>query len=78
MLHKLAAFHSFIHRLVSLPLTLEISTIKQLASNNKINIYVDGLNRRKTVKVAIQTTTTPTPLRTEKNPFPYNFSAFHS
>ena len=40
----------------------EVSTIKQLASLNKINILI----RRKKVKVAFHTTTNLTPLHTEK------------
>lgn len=69
--HKLSAFHYFIHRLVSLPLTPEsyaneVSTIKQLAIVNKIDINVDGLIRKKKMKVAFQTTISLTPLRTGK------------
>ena len=61
--HKISAFHSVIHFLVSLVLTnesctAEVSTIKQLASSNNIIIDVDGLIRGKTVKALFPTTTT--------------------
>ena len=78
--HKVAAFNSFIHRMVSLPLSpsafaKEASILRQLAHSNSININIDGFIRRKMVKVALSRTTTFTPSRTNKRkrfvPLPY-------
>ena len=57
--HKLAAFHSMIHRLVTLPLnkvnfTKELNIIKQIAINNGYNPdLIDQILRKKSYKKAI-------------------------
>ena len=65
--HKVAAFNSYIHRLVPLPLHIdaynkEVSILKHLAIANSIKI--DGLIRRKTIRIALrQISNLPPPLK---------------
>ena len=60
--HKHAAFHSMIHRLVSIPLTpaafqKEKDTIKLIAETNHVKLDIDKLVRRKLVSRALDATT---------------------
>ena len=61
--HKLAAFHSLIHRLVTIPLTDEelqkqVSIIHHLASvNGFTNMDIDRMVRKKFLKKSLDTTT---------------------
>jgi len=60
--HKHAAFHSMIHRLVSIPLTpeafrKEMDTIKHIAETNHVKLDIDKLVHRKLVSRALDATT---------------------
>jgi len=61
--HKLAAYHYYINRLVSIPPTAEsydaeVSTIKHLASVNNIRHSIREMIRKKAVKQALSTLST--------------------
>lgn len=60
--HKHAAFHSMIHRLVSIPLNPaafrnELDTIKSIAETNHVKLDIDKLVRKKLVSKALDATT---------------------
>jgi len=61
--HKDAAFHSLIHRMISLPLTpkafdAKLNYIKHLAQvNGRYNLSVDVLVKRKLTRIALNSTT---------------------